>query len=102
MHVRTRQLEQRNAEVLQQSEQLRELSSRLQKSQDDERRRIARDLHDSAGQVVAALGMHLASITQNALKPQVRQAAEESLEMVRQLSKEIRTVSYLLSSSAAG
>jgi PAS domain S-box-containing protein len=96
VRVRTHQLEQGNAEILQQSEQLREFSTRLQQTQDDERRRIARDLHDSAGQVVAALGMQLASITQHAVKPQVRKAAQESLEMVRQLSKEIRTVSYLL------
>jgi PAS domain S-box-containing protein len=96
VRVRTHQLEQRNEEVLQQSEQLRELSSRLLQTQDDERRRIARELHDSAGQVVTALGMHLASITQQGVKPGVRKAAQESLEMVRQLSKEIRTVSYLL------
>jgi PAS domain S-box-containing protein len=94
--VRTHQLEQRNEEVLQQSDQLRELSSRLQQTQDDERRRIARELHDSAGQVLVALGLQLASITQHAVKPQVRKTAQESLEMVRQLSKEIRTVSYLL------
>jgi PAS domain S-box-containing protein len=96
VRVRTHQLEQGNAEILQQSEQLREFSTRLQQTQDDERRRIARDLHDSAGQVVAALGMQLASITQHAVKPEVIKAAQESLEMVRQLSKEIRTVSYLL------
>jgi PAS domain S-box-containing protein len=94
--VRTHQLEQRNEEVLQQSDQLRELSSRLQQTQDDERRRIARELHDSAGQVLVALGLQLASITQHEVKPQVRKTAQESLEMVRQLSKEIRTVSYLL------
>jgi PAS domain S-box-containing protein len=96
VRVRTQQLEQRNTEILEQSEQLRELSSRLLQTQDTERRRIARDLHDSAGQVVAALGMHLASITQHAVKPEVIKAAQESLEMVRQLSAEIRTVSYLL------
>ena len=96
VRVRTHQLEQRNAEILQQSQQLRELSSRLQQTQDDERRRIARDLHDSAGQVVAALVMHLATITQHAVEPEARKAVQESLEMVRQLSKEIRTVSYLL------
>jgi PAS domain S-box-containing protein len=96
VRVRTHQLEQRNAEILQQSEQLRELSSRLQQTQDDERRRIARDLHDSAGQVVAALSMQLATITLHVTKPEARNAVQESLEMVRQLSKEIRTVSYLL------
>jgi signal transduction histidine kinase len=82
--------------VLQQSDQLRELSNRLLQSQDEERRRIARDLHDSAGQIVTALGMHLASIAQRAVKPELRKAAQESQELVQQLSKEIRTVSYLL------
>jgi PAS domain S-box-containing protein len=94
--LRTQELEQRNLEVLQQSEQLRELSKRLVQSQDEERRRIARDLHDSAGQIVTVLGMHLAVISQDAIKPEVRKAAEESHEMLQQLSKEIRTVSYLL------
>jgi PAS domain S-box-containing protein len=93
---RTQELETRNAEVLQQTEELRELSRRLLVTQDDERRRIARDLHDSAGQIVTALGMQLASITQHAVKPEVRQTAQETHEMIRQLSKEIRTVSYLL------
>jgi signal transduction histidine kinase len=68
----------------------------LLQTQDDERRRIARDLHDSAGQVVTALEMHLASITEGAIRPEVRNIAKESHEMVRQLGKEIRTVSYLL------
>ena len=93
---RTRELEQRNIEILQQTGQLRELSVRLLRTQDDERRKIARDLHDSVGQVVTVLGMHLASITARAVKPEIRRAAEESHEMVRQLSKEIRTISYLL------
>ena len=97
VRVRTYQLEQRNAEVLQQSEQLRELSSRLQQTQDDERRRIARELHDSVGQVVTVLGMNLTCIEQNVGRnSKVRKAIEESRELVHQLSKEIRTMSYLL------
>ena len=68
--IRTPELEQRNTLVLiEQSEQLPELSNRLLQSQDDERRRIARELHDSAGQIVTALGMNLASITQRAGNP---------------------------------
>ena len=58
---RTQELEQRNQEILQQSEQLRELSNRLLQIQDDERRHIARELHDSAGQIITALGMSLAA-----------------------------------------
>ena len=94
--ARTQELEQRNVEVVQQASQLRELSNRLLVSQDDERRRIARDLHDGAGQVVTALEMHLAAIAQGAMKPEVRKAADESHEMLRQFSKEIRTLAYLL------
>jgi PAS domain S-box-containing protein len=97
VRVRTRELEQRNAEVLQQSEQLRKLSNRLLQTQDDERRRIARELHDSAGQIVTALGLNLAGIAQRVgQNPPLGKAMQESQELVQQLSKEIRTVSYLL------
>lgn len=97
VRVRTHQLEQRNIEVLQQSDQLRELSSRLQQTQDDERRRIARELHDSAGQVITVLGMNLACIAQGVGRnAKVGKAIEESRELTQQLSKEIRTLSYLL------
>ena len=97
VRTRTEEIERRNEEVLQQSEQLRELSSRLLQSQDDERRRIARELHDSAGQIVAALGMNLGSITRHIKQnPPLGRAVEESRELVQQLSKEIRTMSYLL------
>ena len=97
VRVRTQELEQRNLEVLQQSEQLRELSKRLLQTQDQERRRIARDLHDSAGQIVAAIGMNLASLNQRiAGNPEVVKVVAESREMIQQLSKEIRTMSYLL------
>ena len=63
VRVRTQQLEERNSEVLLQTEQLRELSNRLLRTQDDERRRIARELHDSAGQIITALSLNLAAIT---------------------------------------
>jgi PAS domain S-box-containing protein len=95
--ARTQELEQRNEDVLQQSEQLRELSNRLQQSQDDERRHIARELHDSAGQIIAALGMNLASMTQHVRKnPTLGKTLDDSQNLVQQLNKEIRTTSYLL------
>jgi PAS domain S-box-containing protein len=96
VRARTQELEGRNLEILQQTEQLRDLSVRLLQTQDEERRRIARDLHDSVGQVVTALGMYLSMITEQAVKPEVRKAAEECHQMVRELSKEVRTISYLL------
>ena len=68
VRVRTRELEERNQEVLRQSEQLRELARRLMLAQDEERRHIARELHDSAGQTLTVLGMsigHLALTAAN-------------------------------------
>jgi PAS domain S-box-containing protein len=97
VHERTQELERRNAEFLQQAVQLRELSNRLLKSQDDERRRVARELHDSAGQVITALGMNVASLKRYAgTHPALIQALEETQDLVQELSREIRTTSYLL------
>ena len=62
VQVRTREVEQRNAEVLEQSKQLRDLSNRLLRSQDDERRHIARELHDEAGQMLTSLLVGLRSL----------------------------------------
>jgi PAS domain S-box-containing protein len=94
---RTEELQHRNAEILQQSEQLRMLSNRLLKIQDDERRHIARELHDSAGQLLAALNMNLAVINRQAKQnPLLADALEETQNLVLQLNKEIRTTSYLL------
>ena len=98
VRVRTEELEQRNKEVLKQTEQLRELSYQLLQIQDDERRHIARELHDSAGQILTALDMNLASVVQHARQsaPQLAKTAEEGHQLVRELSREIRTTSYML------
>jgi PAS domain S-box-containing protein len=97
VQVRTRQLQRRNAEVLDQAGQLRELSGRLLKTQDDERRHIARELHDSAGQLISALGMNLAGINQHAGgNPTLAKALDDTQNLLQQLNKEIRTTSYLL------
>src|SRR4029077_20313075 len=82
VRVRTEELQQRNREVVMQSEQLRELSHRLIQTQDEERRHIARELHDSAGQILTALGMNLAAVVQRARNsaPQLAKIAEEGRE----------------------
>ena len=91
-------LEQRNAEILRQSEQVRELSWRLLRAQDEERRHIARELHDSAGQTLTVLGMNLVQLVQKAGRsdPELASDAETIQEMVQQLHRDIRTASYLL------
>ncbi|MFZ0641445.1 MAG: response regulator [Candidatus Acidiferrales bacterium] len=95
---RTKELEEKTADVLRQSEQLRELSWRLLHTQDEERRHIARELHDSAGQTLAVLGMMISSVVEMARPkiPEVADSAKEIHEVVQQLTKEIRTTSYLL------
>jgi PAS domain S-box-containing protein len=98
VRIRTEQLVQRNAEVLKQSEQLRDLSHRMMQVQDEERRHIARELHDSAGQVLTVLAMDLSTLVRNAQEnaPEIAESAEQARELVHQLSNEIRTTSYLL------
>jgi signal transduction histidine kinase len=79
-------------------ENLRALSGRLLQVQDEERRRMARELHDSAGQIVAATAMNLALIEEEARKIS-RPAAnlvKKNRELIGELSKEVRTVSHLL------
>jgi PAS domain S-box-containing protein len=79
-------------------EGLRTISGRLLQMQDDERRRIARELHDSAGQTLVALDMNLASIQREAkqLSPKALKTCSESLDLVKELSRELRTISHLL------
>ena len=98
VRARTKELELRNADVTRQAEQLRELSWQMLRIQDDERRHIARELHDSAGQLLTVLAMNLATLTRKAQEkaPELAEAAEEARDLVHQLTSEIRTNSYLL------
>lgn len=75
-----------------------ELASRVQRLQDDERRRIARELHDSIGQLLVAIGMNTASIKMesNHLTPEIAQLLDDNARMVEEISNEIRTMSHLL------
>jgi signal transduction histidine kinase len=98
LRIRAEEIVLQKLETLKQSERLRLVSYRLMQTQDEERRRIARELHDSSGQILAALGMSLGAIRLHAIQsfPQIVSVAEDGLELVRQLSQEIRTTSYLL------
>ena len=90
VQFRTQEIERRNSD-------LRDLSGRLLEVQDNERRHIARELHDSAGQTLAALGMRLARIRGDAKKhPELAKDVQDAEELVQHLSQELRTTSYLL------
>lgn len=78
---------------------LRLLSTRLLKVQDDERRRIARDLHDITGQKLAFQSIALSQILNrksSGLDPESRRALLECSALSKQVGDEIRTLSYLL------
>jgi signal transduction histidine kinase len=78
--------------------QLQQLSARLMNTQDEERRRIARELHDSAGQYLAGIQMNLGALsheTAGLAAPQKARIAD-SMAMAERCTSEIRTISYLL------
>lgn len=77
---------------------LRELSLHLLRTQDEERRRIGRDLHDSLGQYLAALKIKLDMLVMSAAQS-AQEANPEIAECVRlaeESIKEVRTISYLM------
>jgi PAS domain S-box-containing protein len=77
----------------QSQESLRQLSSYLMRVQDEERRRIARELHDSTGQKLVALKMNLASIARDGAS---KKTNGDSLSLVDEALHEIRSLAQLL------
>ena len=79
-------------------QELRLLSGRVLHLQDEERRRIARELHDTTGQQLAALVMPLGSLRESGgnLSHKVRTTLSECLALAKRCAREVRTVSYLL------
>ncbi len=77
---------------------LRNLSARLMQLQDEERRRIARELHDSTGQSLAALVIHLSAVMARVgeADPTAAGLLREAIQLSQTASDEIRTLSYLL------
>jgi len=90
----------REAELhLQNSEKsLRELSLHLLRTQDEERRRIGRDLHDSLGQCLTALKIKLEMLASPTGQGNDEAASEiaECIHLAEESLKEVRTISYLM------
>jgi signal transduction histidine kinase len=87
------------AQVRQREEDYEELSSRMLQLQDDERRRLAVDLHDSTAQYLAALSMNLDLLDQSdldGLDIQLRRVLTESRLLAESCAREVRTLAYLL------
>ncbi|MGB8414434.1 MAG: PAS domain-containing sensor histidine kinase [Candidatus Binatus sp.] len=79
-------------------ESLRNLSARLLQLQDEERRRIARELHDTTGQSLAALAIHLSAVNERIAgkDPVASDILREALGLSQEASDQTRTLSYLL------
>ena len=95
---RTKELKDKNANLFRQSELLRKFSQALLHTQNEERRHVARELHDSVGQLLAALGISLDQTYREAgqAAPALTKRLADVQALVQQLNREIRTTSYLL------
>jgi len=80
------------------TDRLRKLSGTLLQTQDEERRRIARELHDGIGQLLVAMSMNIAGVEteKDRLSEAGRRSLGHAVEMIEQASQEIRTMSHLL------
>ncbi len=86
-------------EIKQAAASLRTLTGKLLSAQDEERRRVSRELHDTTAQSLVGLTMHLAKFKKSACKRlsvRSQKLLEESVQIAEQCAKEIRTFSYLL------
>jgi PAS domain S-box-containing protein len=95
---RTQALESEIADRKRAEDNLRELTGRLLRTQDEERRYMARELHDHAGQTLVALSLNLSSLQESVADklPEFNKLASETQKLSEDLSREIRTLSYLL------
>jgi signal transduction histidine kinase len=75
---------------------LRRLSNRMMTMQDEERRRIAREIHDGLGQELAAAKMILDGILAKSPLPAMQRASNEASQLVDRAIQQVRTISHLL------
>lgn len=91
-------VQERTRDLLTASQELRELSARILQAQDEERRRLARELHDGVGQLLAAAGMELANAagSPELLTSDAQTSLSNLQSLIAQVNRDIRTMSYLL------
>jgi len=93
-----RQLEDSERKLRASEESLRDLSLHLLRTQDEERRRIGRDLHDSLGQYLSVLKMKLDGLKNAAAREKTSNVDDlaQCVQLTEEAVKEVRTISYLL------
>ncbi len=83
-------------EQRQTEESLRTLSARLLRTQDEERRRIARELHDGTTQMLMGIKLNLSRLRRIELPGQAAELVAETIAMADRAVQDVRTTSYLL------
>jgi signal transduction histidine kinase len=88
-------VQERTAELNSANQNLSRLSAQLLHLQDEERKRLARELHDSVGQLLAAIKMNSDKFQSPELDPAaVKAAATDNAVLIDQVTTEIRTMSH--------
>jgi len=78
-------------------QQVQDLSRRMMRVQEEERRNLARELHDGATQNLVALTLNMAPIMDaDDVEPAIRSMIEECMRLIDESTNELRTISYLL------
>lgn len=75
--------------------QRRRVGSQLLKAQEDERRRMARELHDSTSQMLVALRFDLSRLGRENVGPEAVSTVEECMMLLQEIQREIRTFSFV-------
>jgi signal transduction histidine kinase len=91
-----RRVQQRTEELAQKTKEIRELTGRLLRLQDDERRRLARELHDSTGQMLVAMKMTLDQMSAETKGQKIEPLVSQTISINEDISRQLRTMSYLL------
>jgi signal transduction histidine kinase len=91
-------VQQRTAELQRQISEVQKLSSFLLQAQDEERRRISRELHDSTGQLLVALKLNVNRLKSEfvSANPEGQRVLQDTEAVVEEMSRQLRTMSYLL------
>ncbi len=88
--------EERRSQLEKTNQELQRLTAHIINVQDEERRRIARELHDSVGQYLAAIKMSCGVAMEESKANRSTKVLEESLNLIDRCTSEVRTMSYLL------
>jgi PAS domain S-box-containing protein len=98
LHREIREKEEAQQRLGKSEESLRELSIRLLRTQDEERRRIGREMHDSLGQYLSGLKIKLEvlGVKYRSLDSEIGQELSNCSSILDECVKEVRTISYLL------